>query len=65
MLAGALALTYAAITAFPPTALFFELVVHGPLDYAVILGLVAVWAAALRLSWRRNAVGRFLNVNLQ
>jgi cation-transporting ATPase E len=64
ILAGVLTLAYAAITAFPPTALFFELVVHKPLDYAALLGLVAVWAAGLRLSWRRNVVGRFLDADL-
>lgn len=45
-----------------PLRNFFELILLAPLDYAIIVGAVIVWAFVLRAAWRGHWLERFLNL---
>ena len=64
ILAGVLAVVYVVLSAVPATASFFELVIHRPVDYAVIAVLFAAWTFALRYFWRHDLLSRFLDTDV-
>jgi cation-transporting ATPase E len=50
---------------FPPLRNFYGLTaLHQPLDYALIIGTVIVWAVFLRFVWRARLFERYLGVDL-
>jgi cation-transporting ATPase E len=51
---------YAVVLSVPGLRGFFELVPLRPVDYALLVGVVAVWALALREIWRRRLFERLV-----
>ncbi len=64
ILAVVMLLAYGVILAVPGLRNFFELYPLQSHEYAGIVGLAILWAAVLRLVWRRRLLDRFLGITL-
>jgi cation-transporting ATPase E len=62
IMAGALAVVLLTILSVPPLADYFGLLPVTPAIYAVLAFLLTIWALAVRQSWRRRWLERFLRL---
>lgn len=64
LLVVALLVVFVVILLTPPLRAFFELESLRLQDYALIAGVTAAWALAMRFIWRANVFDRFLNLDV-
>jgi cation-transporting ATPase E len=57
-LAGVMLAMFLAVLAIPQARDFFELGVLGPVEWAVVLGVVVLWGLGLRMIWRGRLLER-------
>jgi cation-transporting ATPase E len=62
VLAAAMLLLYAVVTAVPPLRAFFELALLTPADYALLAVLAVGWALLLRTIWRTRLLERWFDL---